>query len=102
MLPPLIVTLVAGILLGITLWQRRQVPAYTTFCLILVFTALWGVLVFLIRSSPDTQTALFWDKPAGVFVFANFFMYYQFSLRIERVRPRTLLLRLGRVCKPWV
>ena len=94
-LPPLVVALAAACLLAITHKRGRRSPASATFRLILACTIMWGGLVYLMRSSPNPEQALFWDKPAGTAVFATFLMYYKFSLEIDRIRPRTLLLNLG-------
>ena len=83
LLPPAIVALVATVLLVAMVWlQRQPTPAHRTFRLILVSTIAWGLVIFLMRSSPDTEGALVWDRLIPAIMAINYCLFYLFSLRL--------------------
>ena len=83
LLPPAIVALVATVLLVAMVWlQRQPTPAHRTFRLILASTIAWGLVIFLMRSSPDTERALVWDRLIPAIMAINYCLFYLFSLRL--------------------
>jgi PAS domain S-box-containing protein len=61
------------------------------FSFALVGLGLWGLFIFAMRSSPDVERALFWDRmaiPAGM---AMFVFYYHFAAVYTRRTNRRLL-----------
>ena len=89
---PLITSGIVLILLVIVIAKGRRHPASRVFSLILFMSFMWGVFIFLMRNSPDATHALLWDRAVIPFSFGMFILYYQFSLKLTRVRQRKVVL----------
>jgi hypothetical protein len=80
LLSPLIAAVVILTLLGVaSLWSRRDRSTFL-FCGILVSLAIWNLLVFGMRASPDMQHALIWARTFVVPATAAFVFYYHFTI----------------------
>jgi PAS domain S-box-containing protein len=79
LVPPL-VAFILGLSLALVVLNRD--PKSTSnrlFSLVLVGLSLWGLFIFFMRASPNTEYALFWDRfaiPCGI---AMFVLYYHFT-----------------------
>jgi len=62
LLPPLIASGLAAVLLLAVLIKGRRSAVSITFSLVLSATFLWGVFIFLMRASPDVEHALVWER----------------------------------------
>ena len=80
LLPPVIASGIAAILLVAILLKGRRNSVSGVFSLIVFATFLWGIFIFLMRASPDAEHALSWDKAAIVTGFATPVLCYHFSL----------------------
>jgi diguanylate cyclase (GGDEF)-like protein len=92
LLPPLIASGVASILLAVVLIRGRRNKASRIFSLIILGTALWGLFIFLMRASPDVEHALMWDRVGAPVAFAMFIFYYQFSLALTGAKKNKAVL----------
>ena len=80
LLPPLVVTS-AVITLMVLVWKKsRRDLSGQLFCGFLLSLALWSLLTFAMRSSPDIHRALPWEKALIVAATAAFVFYYHFTL----------------------
>ena len=92
-LPPL-VAFGIGLTLAI-LVLKRDAKSFPNrlFSLVLLSLSLWGLFIFLMRSSPSTELALFWDKmavPAGIAMFV--FHYHFVSIYTNSRANKTIKL----------
>ncbi|MFO8010470.1 MAG: ATP-binding protein [Dehalococcoidia bacterium] len=96
LLPPLIASGFAGILLLVVLLKGRRSHGSRTFSLILMATVLLGVSLFAMRNSPDVDHALSWERVALITGFAIFPCYYYFatSLTGRRINRGILVFSL--------
>ncbi|HEY87168.1 MAG TPA: GAF domain-containing protein [Dehalococcoidia bacterium] len=79
-LSPLIAAAVTlGLIVLAVLWSRRDFST-VLFSGFLVCMMLWNMLVFGLRSSPDIDYALVWDKALSVVALTTFVLYYHFTL----------------------
>jgi len=79
LIPPL-VAFILGISLALVVLHRdRKSTSNRLFSLVLLGLSLWGLFIFFMRASTNTEYALFWDRmaiPAGI---AMFVVYYHFT-----------------------
>jgi len=92
LLPPLIASGFAAILLVAVLSKGHRDSASRIFSFIIFVTFLWGIFIFLMRVSPDIEQALKWNKAAIVTGFATPVLCYHFSLIFSGMRDGRLLL----------
>ncbi len=74
--------------------RNRQPQVSGLYLLVLGSLGIWGFLIYLMRSSPDTASALLWERllmPVILLVAASF---YHFSLRYTANRKRHWLIPL--------
>ncbi len=76
--PPLIAT-IASIILMIVVWRGAQ-RHRLIFSGLLLSLALWSFVTFGMRSSPDVQHALLWDRMILVPGYAIFVFFYHFTV----------------------
>ena len=91
LLPPILSSSIAIILLVIVLIRGRRHPASRIFIGILLISALWGIFMFFMRNSSNIDQALFWDRlsaPAGLVMFI---LYYHFSLALTRAKHNSTI-----------
>ncbi|MFH0913752.1 MAG: HD domain-containing phosphohydrolase [Chloroflexota bacterium] len=62
------------------------------FTAFLVFMALWGAFIFLMRATPSLQIALFWEKFVFWAILGASLFFYRFALALTSARPRRLVL----------
>lgn len=92
LMPPLIAAAVTlGLLLVAVLWSRRDITT-RVFSGFLLSMAVWNVLIFSMRSSPDVQRALLWDRGMVVASMAAFVFYYHFTLVYTNTRGQRRFL----------
>ena len=78
--PPLIaVAVTLALIIVALLWSRRD-SSTGLFCGFLTSLVVWNLLIFGMRSSPDIQHALLWEKALIVPVIAAFVLYYHFTI----------------------
>ena len=92
LLPPLISSILAGILLVIVLIKGRKRATSVTFSFAVFVTLLLGLFVFFMRSSPDAEHALPWDRAAVVAGTAVFLSFYYFALSLTRAKKNRVIL----------
>jgi len=74
------------------LWSRRDINTLI-FSGFLICMVLWNLFLFAMRSSPDPQRALTWEKATVVPVLAAFILYYHFTVVYTNSRgQRNILL----------
>ena len=79
LLPPLVAAGISGILLVLVLRRDWRDPGYRVFSCLLVSLGLWGATIFGMRSSPDVDHALPWDRASTIFAFGLSVFYYHFT-----------------------
>jgi len=82
LLPPLMASGLAAVILLAVLIKGRRSAVSITFSLVLFATFLWGVFIFLMRASPNVEHALVWDKAAVAVAFAVPIFSYHFVLAL--------------------
>jgi signal transduction histidine kinase len=80
---PLVQAFFGLILLPIVLKGHLRNAAHRLFSFYLGLLAVYGVLIFLMRSSPTTDQALFWDKWAAAVGPLSAVVLFHFSLRFS-------------------
>jgi len=79
LVPPL-VAFVLGISLALVVLNRdRNSTSNRLFSLVLLGLSLWGLFIFFMRASPNSEYALLWDKMAVPSGIAMFVLYYHFT-----------------------
>jgi hypothetical protein len=91
-LPPLISAGVAASLALIVMAKGWRNRASRSFLLIAFGTMLWGLFVFLMRTSPDVEHALPWNKAAIAIAYAIFIFYYHFSLALTEGKKNSVAI----------
>jgi PAS domain S-box-containing protein len=86
LLPPLIVASASIVLIILVLLSARRAFAAWIFCALLLAVGLSGLLIFAMRSSPNIDEALPWDKAATILGLAIFVLYYHFTLIYTQTR----------------
>lgn len=76
---PLLAFFVNAILAPIVLWGHARQQTHRVFALFLVSMALWGGTIFLMRSSPTLEQALFWNKLAFINFSLIVVLFLQFT-----------------------
>ena len=80
LMPPLAAFVTSIILIALVLRGARRSSSRSIFCGLLLSLGLWGLLLFGMRSSPDVDRALVWDKTLPVVYYFAFLLYYHFTL----------------------
>jgi hypothetical protein len=92
LLLPLIQAVFSLALVPIALKGHRRSLLHSLFSFFLVGQAIWALIIFAMRSSPNIEYAYFWEKllvPVGPFTSV---LFYHFSIRYTGVRERSWLL----------
>jgi len=93
LLPPLFATAITVALLTMVLLRARRSLSTWLFCGVLLSVALWSLLTFGMRSSPDVYRAVFWARGHLVTGFAIYILFYHFTSVYADVRgQRTILV----------
>jgi len=92
LLPPLLSAGVAVSLMLIVIAKGWRNRASHSFLLIAFGTALWGIIIFFMRASPDVEHALLWDRAVAPVCFATFIFYYHFSLALTGAKKNRAVL----------
>jgi putative nucleotidyltransferase with HDIG domain len=77
---PLIEIVFCLALLGLLVVRGRHHVARKSFGLFLVFMALWGVFIFLMRFTPDLSTAAFWENFVFGSILSAALSFYWFTM----------------------
>jgi len=92
LLPPLI-TLFSCSILAIVVWQwSRKTFSSRLFIGLLLCVGLGGLVLFGMRSSPDLQRALLWDRALPAFTCTTFVLYYHFTIAYTNERGQKRIL----------
>ncbi len=92
LLLPLIQTVFCLGLVAIVLKGHFRSFVHRLFTLFLLGLALWGVVIFSMRASPDIEHALFWESwlpPLGLFTSV---LFYHFAVRYTDIRIKGWLI----------
>jgi PAS domain S-box-containing protein len=92
LLPPLILFVTGLMLLSVVLRGTRGSFTGRILSFLLLSVALGGFAIFGMRSSPDVQQALIWDRISFVAAFAVFVFYYHFTLAYTNVEGKRIIL----------
>ncbi len=57
------------------------------FSLFLISMGLWGLFIFMMRSSSNLVDALFWEKFVFVFILSAALFFYRFAISFTRITP---------------
>jgi len=86
LLAPLVQTLLCLALLGVVLKGNFRSTTHRLFALFLLGLAVWGIVIFSMRSSPDLERALFWEKWLPTLAMLTSVVFYHFAIRYNGVR----------------
>jgi PAS domain S-box-containing protein len=92
LLPPLILFAAGLMLLSVVLRGTRGSFTGRILSLLLLSIALGGFAIFGMRSSPNVQQALIWDRISFVAAFAVFVFYYHFTLAYTNIEGKRIIL----------
>jgi len=90
--PPLVVSGLSIVLLVVVLLNNWKRPTHRLLSLLIFTIGVWGVVIFLMRHSPDLEQAEFWDKIAVPLGFLVPALYWHFTVAYTgiTVRRRTV------------
>jgi len=92
LLPPLFSAAISlGLAILVLLKGRRNLSTWI-FCGLVLSVTLISLLIFGMRSSPDTHRALPWDRAVPVAAYGTFIFYYHFSLTYTKTRGQKGIL----------
>jgi signal transduction histidine kinase/ActR/RegA family two-component response regulator len=89
---PLIQALFCLVLIAIVLKGHLRSFTHRLFSLFLLGLAIWGIIIFTMRASPDIEHAYFWERwliPVGPFISV---LFYHFSIRYTTTKINRWLL----------
>ena len=89
LLPPLIAASLCLVLLIIVVSSKgyRDV-AHRLFSVFLLATGLWGIFIFIMRSSPTVQQALPWDRAVAAIILISTALFYHFTLAYSNTKEK--------------
>ncbi|MBN2239233.1 MAG: GAF domain-containing protein [Dehalococcoidales bacterium] len=85
-LSPLVTIIVNFLLLVIVLVFGRRSSGRWLFSGVISSIGLWGIFIFGMRSSPDTEYAAIWNKLASIPAIGTFVLYYHFTAVYTQVK----------------
>jgi len=88
LLTPLIEFTFCVALLVVLMVSGKRHIARRPFSLFLVFMALWGFFIFMMRSSSNLLDALFWEKFVLAAILSAAIFFYRFTIAFTGTRPR--------------
>ena len=91
LIPPLVAFTISVLLAVVILYKDHRSATHRVFSLMLLSTALWGIFIFAMRTSPDTQYALFWDRLVVAAGIGLPVFYYHFTSLYTQATNRKLL-----------
>jgi len=92
---PLIQSGFSLILIPIVLRGHQQKATHRLFAVYLLGLATWGLLIFLMRSSPNLQRAYYWENWLIGLIPLMSVIFYHFSIRHTRIRINKKILPLA-------
>jgi K+-sensing histidine kinase KdpD len=93
LLPPLIASAISLVLVVLVLRNNIRSFVHRLFALMLTAAFCWGISIFMMRSSPDLETALVWSKLTNVFIPVVVVLMYRFTFTYTGIRPRRWTIR---------
>jgi nitrogen-specific signal transduction histidine kinase len=97
LLVPLCAFVVTMVLVVFVFWKARLNLGTWFFGALLLSVALWDLLIFGMRSSPDLASALIWEKVLTVVAFAVFGFYYCFTVFYTNARGQKPVLIIAAI-----
>lgn len=95
LLPPIAAGIVAfGLFVLVWRWGGKH-PSTQIFYLLILSVAIWSLLIFGMRASPDVERALLWDRMAVIPGFAVFVLFYHLTVAYTERRHQTKLVTAG-------
>ena len=84
---PLIEVVLTLVLMVVLLIRGKQHVARRPFFIFLFCMNLWGVFIFLMRSTPTLSTALVWERFVFAAILSGAFIFYRFTISLTSTRP---------------
>ncbi len=88
---PLIASLISFILAGLVVYKGPRITVNRLLGLTLLCVAMWALFIYFMRSSPDTDHALFWEHGVLLVTLCIFVFYYHFTSVYTRIHNIKLL-----------
>lgn len=79
------------VLVAAVLTRGHRGTAYRVFACCLLSAAAWSFLIFKMRTSPDLETALFWEKGVLIAIDATVVFFFHFTLIYTNERKKRLI-----------
>jgi hypothetical protein len=89
---PLIEVLFCFGLLALLMVSGQRHIARRPFASFLIFMGLWGIFIFMMRSSPDLTTALLWEKFVFFAILSAALVFYRFTAAITGNKEKKKIL----------
>ena len=86
LIQPLVLVAVSVALIILILSRTKRNLDSRILCGFLLTAALWGALVFAVRTRPDTHSALIWERGLPAVSYFTFLLYYHFTLVYTNTR----------------
>ena len=86
LIQPLVLVAVSVALIILILSRTKRNLDSRILCGFLLTAALWGALVFVVRTRPDTHSALIWERGLPAVSYFTFLLYYHFTLVYTNTR----------------
>jgi len=91
---PLVQVIFSLALLPIVLKGHTRSFTHRLFALYIACIAIWGILIFAMRASPDIEHAYFWDRWLIPLAAISSVIFYHFAIRYTATRVKSWLLPL--------
>jgi len=92
LLLPLIQTIFCLTLMALVIKGNFRKFTHRLFSLFLLGLAIWGVLIFGMRASPDIEYAFLWDRPLITLAQFMSVIFYQFSIHYTGTRIKSWII----------
>ncbi|HEY32343.1 MAG TPA: GAF domain-containing protein [Dehalococcoidia bacterium] len=91
---PLVEVILTVVLLVVLAVRGKQHAARRSFFLFLFSMSLWGLFIFLMRSSSSLTSALFWERFVFAAILSGSLFFYRFTISLTGIKPRRITLYL--------
>ena len=95
LVPPLVAVALNLVLLVLVMRSRWHDAVHRIFSFFLLNVALWALLIFFMRASPDTGHALRWELAVTAVAFGTAVLFYHFTIAYTRIRLTRWPLVIG-------
>ncbi|MBN2186426.1 MAG: hypothetical protein JW732_03125, partial [Dehalococcoidia bacterium] len=92
LLLPLVQVVFSLVLIAIVLRGHQRSFTRRLFTIYIGCTAIWGIIIFVMRTSPDIEHAYFWDRWLIPLACLSSVIFYHFAIRYTATKTKRYLL----------